>query len=91
MELLYLLMFLVGWFVCWIQMSRSRYLTQEQSDYLMQEWLADSEQWKSEYQGLQSQLHHRSETVVAQELEILKLSEKVTAQERELDSLRYRI
>lgn len=91
MELLYLLMFLVGWFVCWTQMSRSRYLTQEQSDYLMQEWLADSEQWKSEYQQLELKYQRAQETVVAQELEILKLSEKVTGQERELDLLRYRI
>jgi hypothetical protein len=31
------------------------------------------------------------ELVALQEMEILKASEKVTAQERELDSLRYRI
>ena len=55
MELLILFGFLSGWFVCWIQMSKSRYLTRGQSDYLMELWLADSEQWKSEYQQLQSE------------------------------------
>jgi hypothetical protein len=41
--------------------------------------------------GLTKELHSRLETVVAQEMEILKVSEKVMAQERELESLRYRI
>jgi hypothetical protein len=42
-----------------------------------------SQHWLTQYQRAQ-------ETVVAQEMEILKVQEKVTAQERELDSLRYR-
>jgi uncharacterized protein Yka (UPF0111/DUF47 family) len=56
------------------------------------------EMWKSELRlasetakGLTRQLHSHLETVAAQEMEILKLSEKVSAQERELDSLRYKI
>jgi len=56
------------------------------------------EMWKSELhlesekaKGLTKQLYYHLETVAVQEMEILKLSEKVSAQERELDSLRYKI
>jgi hypothetical protein len=42
-----------------------------------------SQHWLTQYQRAQ-------ETVVAQEMEILKVSEKVMALERELDLLRYR-
>lgn len=80
MELLILLGFLLGWATCWVQ--QSRYLNRVQSD-LAQE--------TETVKGLTRQLHHHLETVVAQEMEILKLSEKVTAQERELDLLRYKI
>lgn len=77
MELLILLGFLGGWATCWVQ--QSRYLNRVQ------------ETAKETAKGLTKQLHSHSETVVVQELEILKLSEKVLAQERELDSLRYKI
>jgi hypothetical protein len=75
MELLILLGFALGWGTCWIQ--ESRYLNQVQESLLEKE------------SALKSQLHHHSETVTAQELELLKLQEKVLVQERELDSLRY--
>jgi septal ring factor EnvC (AmiA/AmiB activator) len=49
MELLYLLMFLTGWFVCWIQMSRSesRQVAHWQSEYqeMERKWLAVSKQY----------------------------------------------
>ena len=77
MELLILLGFALGWATGWVQ--ESRYLNQVQESLLQKESV------------LQSQLLHHSETVTAQELEILKLQEKVSAQERELDALRYRI
>jgi hypothetical protein len=80
MELLILLGFLLGWATCWVQ--QSRYLNRVQSD-LAQE--------KETAKGLTKQLHSHLETVAVQEMEILKLSEKVMAQERELDSLRYKI
>jgi hypothetical protein len=76
MELLILLGFLLGWATCWVQ--QSRYLNR------VQETATETAK------GLTKQLHSRLETVVAQEMEILKLSEKVMAQERELESLRYR-
>ena len=41
--------------------------------------------------GLTKQLHYHLETVAAQEMQILRVQEKVLAQEQELDSLRYRI
>jgi hypothetical protein len=77
MELLILLGFALGWATCWIQ--ESRYLNRLQESLLEKE------------KALQSQLHYHEETVVAQEMELLKLQGKVLAQERELDSLRYRI
>jgi predicted nucleic acid-binding Zn-ribbon protein len=80
MELLILLGFLLGWATCWIQ--EQRYLNRLQSDLAQ---VTETEK------ALLSQLHHHSETVVAQEMQILKLEEKVLAQERELDSLRYKI
>lgn len=80
MELLILLGFLLGWATCWIQ--EQRYLNRLQSDLA---------QGRETEKALLSQLHSHSETVVAQEMQILKLEEKVTAQERELDSLRYKI
>ena len=45
MELLSLLMFLTGWFVCWIQMSKSesRALEQQKSEY---------QELESKFQGL---------------------------------------
>ena len=84
MELLILLGFLVGWFVCWIQMSKSESRQVERLQSACHSWELASGHWQSEY------LKAR-ETVVAQEMQILKLEEKVTAQERELDSLRYKI
>jgi septation ring formation regulator EzrA len=56
MELLYLLMFLTGWFVCWIQMSKSdsRKVQQLQSEYrslqseyqeMERKWLAVSKRY----------------------------------------------
>ena len=56
-----------------------------------QGWESTARKMLAEVARLRLQLHHHSETVVAQEMEILKLSEKVLAQERELESLRYRI
>jgi uncharacterized protein Yka (UPF0111/DUF47 family) len=76
MELLILLGFLLGWATCWVQ--QSRYLNR------VQETATETAK------GLTKQLHSRLETVVAQEMEILKVSEKVMALERELDLLRYR-
>lgn len=87
MELLILLGFLLGWATCWVQ--QSRYLNRVQVS--VSDLESDLAQEKATAKGLTSQLHHHLETVVAQEMEILKLSEKVTAQERELDSLRYKI
>ena len=80
MELLILLGFLLGWATCWMQ--ESQYLRRVQVELAQEKEMA---------KGLTKQLHYHSETVVAQELEILKLSEKVLAQVRELESLRYRI
>jgi hypothetical protein len=80
MELLILLGFLGGWATCWIQ--EQQYLNRLQSDLAQ---VSETEK------ALLSQLHSRSETVVVQEMQILKLEEKVLAQERELDLLRYKI
>jgi hypothetical protein len=77
MELLILLGFAAGWATCWIQ--ESRYLHRMRDSMLEKE------------SELKKQLHSHSETVVAQEMEILRAQEKALAQERELDSLRYRI
>jgi hypothetical protein len=76
MELLILLGFLLGWATCWIQ--ESRYLHRFRDSMLEKE------------KALQLQLRSHLETVAVQEMEILKVQEKVLAQERELDSLRYR-
>ena len=84
MELLILLGFLTGWFVCWIQMSKSESQQVERLKSACHSWELASGHWHLEYQKAQ-------ETVVAQEMEILKVQEKVLAQERELESLRYRI
>ncbi len=83
MELLVLLGFLTGWFVCWIQMSKSESRKVEQLKSGSHSWMLTSQHWLTQYQRAQ-------ELVALQEMEILKASEKVTAQERELDSLRYR-
>ena len=49
MELLYLLMFLTGWFVCWIQMSKSesRQVAHWKSEYqeMERKWQAVSRQY----------------------------------------------
>ena len=76
MEWLILPAFLLGWATCWIQ--ESQYLNQVQESMLEKE------------SALQSQLDYHSETVVVQEMEILKLRDSVLAKERELELLRYR-
>lgn len=69
MELLWLLMFLTGWFVCWIQMSKSesRKVQQLQSEYhslqseyqkMEQKWLAVSKRYANQFQEL-SQLRYQ--------------------------------
>ena len=62
MELLYLLMFLTGWFVCWIQMSKSdsRKVAHWQSEYqeMERKWLAVSRQYANQFQEL-SQLRYQ--------------------------------
>ena len=83
MELLILLGFLLGWATCWVQQSRSESRKVEQLKSGSHSWMLTSQHWLTQYQKAQ-------ETVVVQEMEILKASEKATAQERELDSLRYR-
>ena len=87
MELLILLGFLTGWATCWIQESQYSNRLQQSLSQLESELAQETETAK----GLTRQLHSHSETVVVQEMQILKLEEKVTAQERELESLRYRI
>lgn len=83
MELLILFGFLAGWFVCWIQMSKSESRQVEKLKSGSHSWMLTSQHWLTQYQRAQ-------ETVAVQEMEILKLSEKVMAQERELEALRYR-
>jgi hypothetical protein len=94
MELLILLGFLTGWFVCWMQGSGSpsRSLGKKLELYQVLAKKLESElaQEKETAKGLTKQLHSHLETVAVQEMEILKALEKVTAQERELDLLRYR-
>jgi type VI protein secretion system component VasK len=84
MEWLILLAFLLGWLTCWTQ--EKAYLNRVQKE-LESELVREKESAKD----LLKQLNHHSETVVAQEMQILKLQEKVLAQDRELDELRYRI
>ena len=86
MELLILLGFLLGWATCWMQESQYQNRLKQSLSLLESELAQETETAK----GLTRQLHSHLETVALQEMQILKLSEKVLAQERELELLRYR-
>ena len=89
MELLYLLMFLTGWFVCWIQMSKSDSRQLRLKNQLVEMLKSENQQLLSQYQQLQLDYQKMEQKWLAVSKRYANLHAELLESKHQLGQLEY--